>query len=309
MTRSEFSHSQHVNAAQIPFHLQSQNFGGQSMISDLKRVLVRAPDSSFAHADPELWHYTEKINYEKAQQEHDYLMSIFTKEGVEVIYHKEPLPRHADAIYVHDPVLITNWGAILLRMGKELRRGEEAAMKNTLVSLNIPILHELSEQSFAEGGDTLWLDEKTLIVGRGFRTNLTAIQELAFILNPLGIQVEYFDLPYDLGERACLHLQSFISLVDEKKAIVYRKLMPSAFYQLLRSRNFELIDVPDEEYLSMGCNVLCIRPGVCVALENNQITIKKLRDAGCKVHTYDGANISLKAEGGPTCLTRPLLRL
>lgn len=293
----------HIHAEPV-----AKNYGGQSMIGTLKNVLVRKPDASFGEADPKKWHYTAKPSLELARAEHDQFVGILKQEGVEVTYHDVPLTDHADAIFVHDPILITDHGAIVLKMGKNLRNGEEAAIRQKVESLGIPILYELSGEASAEGGDMLWLDEKTLVIGRGFRTNQDGIDQIRTALTPFGIDVMQFDLPYDQGKEACLHLQSLISLVDDKKAVVYLRDMPVAFVNLLKERGFQLLEVPEDEYPTMGPNILAIKPGVVLTIEGNPKTKKLLEQAGCKVYTYKGNEISKKAEGGATCLTRPILR-
>lgn len=286
----------------------SIKFGGQSMVGDLKTVLVRKPSAAFGAADPARWNYTAAPNLEKALVEHEHLVNILRQEGVDAVYHDSTLNTHADAMFVHDPAIVTDFGAIILKMGKDLRNGEEAAMKETFQKMGVPIFSELTGNAKAEGGDTLWLDSKTLIVGRGFRTNQAGIDQLRNALAPKGVDVIAFDLPCDQGKQACLHLQSLISLVDYKKALVYLKFFPVAFLELLEERNFSLIEVPDDEYPSMGSNVLAIKPKVCLTLQGNTKTKERLEHAGCRVHTYVGNEISLKAEGGATCLTRPVWR-
>jgi N-dimethylarginine dimethylaminohydrolase len=283
-------------------------YGGQSMVWPLRKVLVRAPDASFVVENPTLWHYAAKPNLADAIVEHKDFVKILKDHGVEIIYHKEKMEGLADAIFVHDPAIITDHGAIILKMGKNLRSGEEAGLKNHFMKAGIPILAELSGQATAEGGDCLWLDPKTLLIGRGYRTNDEGIQQIHQAVKPHGIKVIAFDLPFDQGKEACLHLQSLISLVDEKMAVVFRKLMPVALIQLLEDRGFTLIDVPEDEYQSMATNILAIAPKVCLTLEGNHKTKAKLEQAGVKVFTYRGNEISLKAEGGATCLTRPILR-
>ncbi|MCS5711974.1 dimethylarginine dimethylaminohydrolase family protein [Candidatus Berkiella aquae] len=286
-----------------------QNYGGQTMVGDLKIVVVRKPDESFGKADPKTWHYTSQPNLEKAQKEHDDFVAILKKQDIQVVYHDQPLNNLADAIFVHDPALITNHGAIILSMGKPLRKGEESALKNKFKALNIPILFELHGKATAEAGDILWLDNKTLAIGRGFRTNQEGIDQIKNTLAPFNIKVVQVELPYDQGKEACLHLQSLISLVDHKKALVYPKFLPVSFIEHLKEKGFALIEVPEHEYNSMGPNVLAIKPNVCLTIEGNNETKSRLEAAGCKVHTYEGNEISHKAEGGATCLTRPILRL
>ncbi len=286
----------------------TQHYGGQSMVAPLQTVLVRRPDEAFGAADPLLWHYTDQCYLPLAQQEHDAFVNTLLGNGVEVVYHDAALPDHADAIFVHDPVLMTDRGAIILRMGKPLRTGEEEAMALTLQRLGVPILYRLSGEATAEGGDLLWLDERTLAVGLGFRTNAAGFAQLGDALAGSGVTLVPVQLPYFEGPEACLHLMSLISLVDVDLAVVYRPLLPVPFYRLLVERGIELIDVSDEEFATMGTNVLALGPRRCLMLDHNHETRAALEAAGCRVVTYRGDEMSLKAEGGATCLTRPILR-
>lgn len=278
------------------------------MIAPLKKVLVRAPDNGFAVSDPVKWHYVSRPILDIAKAEHRQIIEILENEGAKVYYHNEPLPELADSVYVHDPVLITERGAVILRMGKPLRRGEEEAVERCLQGLGIPTYYRLHGEATAEGGDLFWVDEKTLAVGQGFRTNRAGFDQLREALEPLGVEVIAVDLPYWEGQESCLHLQSMISLVDNGIALVNLRFLSVPFVTELKERGFTLIEVPDEEFLSMGPNVLCIRPGVCLTIEGNPITKKRMEEAGIRVYTYKGDEISLKAEGGATCLTRPILR-
>jgi N-dimethylarginine dimethylaminohydrolase len=285
-----------------------KDYGCQSMVRPLRRVLVKRPDQSFGQADPVKWHYLDWPDLEQAQQEHDALVTILRNAGAEIIYHDVLQPERADAIFVHDPVIITNRGAIILRMGKALRRGEEVAMARTLESLGIPLHYRLHGPARAEGGDLLWVDEYTLAVGQGFRTNTEGLRQLEEALQDQPVEIIPVPLPYYYGPEACLHLMSLISIVDDDLAVVYLPLMPVFFWQALKDRGFRLIEVPDEEFETMGTNVLALAPGQCLMLEGNPSTRQSLEKAGCQVQTYPGNEISLKAEGGPTCLTRPILR-
>jgi N-dimethylarginine dimethylaminohydrolase len=278
------------------------------MVAPLRRVLVRRPDRSFAVDDPELWHYAGRPDLVAAQREHDDLVAILRRAGAEVIYHDEPQDGRADAIFVFDPALITDAGAVILRMGKERRRGEEAALARRIAALGIPIHATLHGTALAEGGDLLWLDHQTLAVGLGFRTNAEGLRQLGAVLGNQGVTLVPVELPYYGGPAACLHLLSLISIVDYDLAVVYPSLLAVPFWQLLERRGFRLIEVPDQEFATMGTNVLALAPGECLMLEGNPITQRRLEAAGCRVQTYRGNEISLKAEGGPTCLTRPILR-
>ena len=285
-----------------------KTYGSQSMVEPLTRVLVRRPDVAFGNADPARWHYVSQPDLEVAQTEHDALVTTLREEGCEVLYHETSLPDHADAIFTHDPVIVTDAGAVVLRMGKVDRRGEEAAIATTLEALDVPILATLEGEATAEGGDLVWLDHQTLAVGRGYRTNAEGFRQLTAALRPLGVETIEVQLPHGDGPVSCLHLMSFISMLDRDLAVVYPPLVPVPFMELLAERGIALVEVPEEEYPTMGPNVLALAPRRCLAIEGNPITKRRMEAAGCEVLTYSGLELSLKAEGGATCLTRPIYR-
>ena len=288
--------------------MRNRTYGSQSMIAPLRRVLVKRPEQAFASVDPVAWHYTSQPDLEGARQQHDALVQTLLDAGVEVLYHDEPQPDHADAVYVFDPAIVTDQGAIVLSMGKNLRRGEESFMSRRLEALGVPIHYALHGAALAEGGDLLWVDHDTLAVGLGFRTNAQGLAQIREALDGQGITVVPVELPYFTGPDACLHLLSLISIVDHKLAVIYPPLMSVPFWQFLQDRGFRIVEVPEQEFMTMGPNVLALAPGQCLMLEGNPITQRRLEQAGCQVLTYKGDEISLKAEGGPTCLTRPILR-
>ncbi len=283
-------------------------YGSQSMVAPIRKVLVKRPDRAFAVEDPQTWSYTSRPDLEMARREHDAFAAILKEAGAGVSYHEEPQPDRADAIFVHDPAIVTDRGTIVLSMGKELRRGEETALATRLKALGVPILHTLRGKARAEGGDLLWLDHDTLAVGQGFRTNAEGYRQLRRALRPLGVDTIPVDLPYFHGPQACLHLMSLISLVDQNLAVIYPPLFPVALWRELKDRGFDFLEVSDREFETMAPNVLAVAPRACVMLDGNPVTKRLLEDAGCRVRTYRGNEISLKAEGGPTCLTRPYLR-
>jgi len=278
------------------------------MVEPLKRVLVRRPDEAFGNADPAHWHYVSQPELEKARAEHDALVATLREAGCEVLYHEAELPEHADAIFTHDPVIVTDEGSIILRMGKEQRRGEETAIGTALEDFGVATLATLEGEATAEGGDLLWLDHDTLAVGRGYRTNAEGLRQLTAALRPLGVATVEVQLPHGDGPVSCLHLMSFISMLDHDLAVVHLPLMPVPFVELLSGRGIEMVEVPEEEYPTMGPNVLALAPRRCLMIEGNPVTRKRLEAAGCEVLTYRGEELSLKAEGGATCLTRPILR-
>jgi dimethylargininase len=283
-------------------------FGGHNMYGRLKRVIVRRPNNSFCTGEPEKWNYTSSPDLASAQNEHDALVAILEQNDTEIIYHDNELTGLADSIYVFDPILMTNNGAIILKMGKDLRRGEEEGMREIIQQSGIPVLGKLTGDAMAEGGDLLWIDSYTLAAGVGFRTNKSGIEQIQNLLKPQNVNIIPVELPYFNGAQACLHLLSLISIVNNKLAVIYPKLLSVPFWQYLSDIGFQFIEVPEEEFLTMGPNVLALKPGVCLMLQGNPVTKQRLETAGCQVYTYQGHEISLKAEGGPTCLTQPVLR-
>jgi N-dimethylarginine dimethylaminohydrolase len=281
-------------------------YGCQSMVARLRRVLVRMPDDAFAAANPEQWHYASQPLLEIAQDEHRALVHLLEDAGVEIIVDDEASRDLADAIYVHDPAIIANEGAILLRMGKALRRREPELMEPCLEAAGVPIHYRLHGEALAEGGDLLWLDHNTLAVGLGYRTNMQGLRQLQEALPK--VEILPVQLPYYHGPDACLHLMSTISLVDHDLAVIYKPLTSVPFIQELERRGFRFVEVPEQEFPTLGPNVLAVAPSQCIMLDGNPITQRRLEAAGCVVTTYKGDEISLKAEGGPTCLTRPVWR-
>jgi N-dimethylarginine dimethylaminohydrolase len=213
-----------------------------------------------------------------------------------------------DAIFPYDPVITTDAGAILCRMGKDLRQDEVALAEQTMANLGIPVVGRIEAPGKVEGGDCLWLDAHTLAVGRGYRTNAEGIRQLGAILATQDVTVIPVDLPHWHGPAECLHLLSLISLLDERLAVVHLPLLATPFVQLLQERGITMVEIPEEEFATQGTNVLATAPRQCIMLRENVETARRLRAAGCEVTVYAGDEISHNRSGGPTCLTRPLLR-
>lgn len=286
----------------------SARFGGHSMHGRLRRVLVRRPDAAFAVDDPAAWNYTSRPDLDAAQRQHDALVAVLEGSGVEVLCHDEDQPGRADSIFVYDPVWITDGGSIVLAMGKFARQGEEEPLARRLEAAGVPILARLEGDARAEGGDLLWLAPDLLVAGLGFRTNEQGVAQLAKALGPLGVEVVGVDLPYWQGPAACLHLLGSISILDHDLAVVDERLLPVRLWSWLRERGFRLVPVPPEEVATQAPNILALAPGHGLAIDGNPVTRRRLEKAGCRIDVYPADELSLKAEGGPTCLTRPVLR-
>jgi dimethylargininase len=280
-----------------------RSYGCQSMTAKLRSVLLRNPDE----ASCARWRdfgWRSEPDFASLVGELEGLAGLLESVGAEVVF-GEPVAGDLDAIYTFDPMIVSERGAIVLRPGKELRRPEMPASVDDMERLGIPVVATLEAPATAEGGDLLWLDEQTLLAGRGYRTNAAGVEALRAALP--GVDVVEFDLPHFHGPGEVMHLLSLINLVAPDLAAVYLRLAPVRLVELLHERGVRIIDVPDEEFESMGPNVLAVEPGVVIALARNRETQRRLEKLGVDVRTYEGIELS-KGDGGPGCLTRPLLR-
>jgi dimethylargininase len=277
----------------------------QDQVSPLRRVYVRAPEPDAAGAWRAYgWHAAPDAA--RAAKEHEALREALEDAGAEVVVGRTPSGGNPDAIYVYDPVLVTDAGTILLRPGKTGRRGEPELARADLEAAGVPVVAALGEPALAEGGDLCWLDARTLLAGIGYRTNAAGVEALRELMP--GVDVVAFDLPHAGGPEACTHLLSFVSMLDVDLAVAYLPQLPVRLVQLLAERGVRIVEVPDEEAATMGPNVLALAPRVALALEGNPATRSRMEREGVDVRTYRGEWISLAGDGGPTCLTRPLER-
>ncbi|MGE7940894.1 dimethylarginine dimethylaminohydrolase family protein [Lysinibacillus xylanilyticus] len=284
-----------------------------SMYAPLKHVIVKHPKDAFRsqeHLSDEwkTFNYLSEPNYNEALREYAEFTSILEKYVEKIDYLPESEEVGLDSLYAHDPVKFTPKGAIILKSGKKLRQSEAAVYKTFLQEKGIPIIGELTGDAVADGGDIVWLDGRTLVVGRGYRTNDEAIRQLKDMTADIVDEFIVVQLSHDLGEAECLHLMSFISMVDKDLAVVHSRLMPVFFRQLLIERGIQLVEVPKDEYDALGCNVLALAPRVCMLPNGNPMTKQQLLDAGATVYEYKGNEITVKGTGGPTCLTCPVVR-
>src|SRR5262249_20499695 len=291
----------------------TQNVGSQSMVTPLRRVIVKRPQQAYVNSAKiaAQWKdlvYTAAPDLQRAGEEHARFVGLLQSAGCEILYLPEDDRTGLDSIYTHDPSITTDAGVIIFQTGKKARRGEGPAMADALREWNIPVLGFVDGDATAEGGDMVWLDHRTLMAGRGFRTNAAGIARLRALLAPLSVEVFEVPLPYWTGPHDCLHLMSFISMLDHDLAVVYRKIMPVPLVELLEAHKVQMIDIPEQEYPTQACNVLAIAPKNIVTLAGNPVTSKRLKEAGCIVHEFSGEEISFKGAGGPTCLTRPIFR-
>jgi dimethylargininase len=273
------------------------------MTAPLQRVLVCEPRPH----DLRFWRdygWQTEPNAAGIAREHEALCELLAEAGAEVVFAETLVEGNPDAIYVYDPTLIADDGAVLLRPGKRARRGEPEALSVDLARAGVPIAGHLNEPALAEGGDLIRLDERTLLVGLGYRTNRAGADRLAELT---GLDVVRFDLPHWHGEREVMHLLSLLSPLADDLVVAYPPLLPARLAQLLAERGIEIVAVPDEEFDSMGANVLALAPREALVVEGNPETRRRLERAGVEVTSYEGRELS-KGDGGPTCLTCPLLR-
>jgi dimethylargininase len=286
--------------------IEPKLYGCQSMTGELRRVLVRAPRAEDLRGWGACGWRAEPDPVEIAR-EHEAFCDTLERAGAEVVLAEsiEAIAGNADAIYTYDPALVLNEGALLLYPGKVCRRAEPAALGEDLERAGIPVAGRLEADEWAEGGDCCWLDERTLLVGRGYRTNDCGVAALRRLLP--GVEVITFDLPHWHGRAEVMHLLSLLSPLAPDLVITYPPLLPVRLAELLERRGIELVAVPDEEFETMGPNVLALAPRVALAVDGNPETRRRLEQAGVEVLVYEGKELS-KGDGGPTCLTRPILR-
>jgi N-dimethylarginine dimethylaminohydrolase len=280
------------------------HFGTSDMYSTLRTVLVRTPTTAGEFVADGHWREPDRdLLLVQHQQFVDLLSGLGAK--VEVVAPAEGL---VDAVYAHDPMTMTPYGALLYQMRKPIRAPEPAVVRADLERLGVPIVGELTGDAVSDGGDKIWLDERTFVIGRGYRTNLAAIEQIRAILTPYGIDVIAVDLPHFLGPDAVLHLMSVVSPLDRDLAVIYPTLAPVALLELLEERGITTIPVDEDEFWTQGANILAVGPRRVVLAAGNDKVHKLLLDAGVEVHVFDGSEVAVKGDGGPTCLTQPLWR-
>ena len=253
--------------------------------------------------------FTSMPRLAAAIEEYERFLDILRSTGTTI----HQLPRNAettlDSIYARDASIVSPKGLILCRMGKRARQSEPHAQEHALAAMDlpIPVYGRIDAPGLVEGGDVVWLDERTMVVGRGYRTNAEGIRQLRVLLGE-SVDLIEVPLPHWHGENDVMHLMSLVSPVDRDLAVVYSRLLPVPFRQLLLERGYRFVEVPDSEFESMGCNVLALGPRHCVMIGGNPVTRAALEHAGVEVREYTGNEISAKGAGGPTCLTRPIVR-
>lgn len=286
-------------------HTRLSRYGAQSMTAPLRQVLLRKPGATFATAYDNPAHgFRHPVDYARAQREHAALCDLLARLGVTVHLvngdHLGP-----DSIYVFDPLLVARNGAIPLRSGKPTRLGEEKALEAWTLGAGIPTRGRIEWPGTVDGGDTLWLRPDLFCIGRSLRTNTAGATQLAAIV---GGHVEIFDMPYWRGPSDVLHLLSVISPISDDLVVAFLPLVPAGLTEILAELGTRLLAVDEDEFETLGCNILAVRPGVVVLAEGNPQICSDLAAAGCEVHTFAAHEIGLNGSGGPTCLTRPILR-
>ena len=289
------------------------NIGCNSMVDPLRRLIMKSPlcawkDKYNVKKNWKDLYYSAEPNFDKAVLQYNNLISIIKSFGIDILMLPNNDNTSLDSIYTHDAGIATSSGIIICNMGKKSRKNEPKALKGFLSDNNISVIGEIKYPGIIEGGDIIWINNRTIAVGEGYRTNKEGIRQLKEILGDEIDDLIRVPLPHWLGPESCLHLMSNVSPIDNNLYLIYPKLLPVKFIKYLKSLNIKLINVPDKEYESMACNVLSLAPKKCIMMSGNPITKKLLESNNVEVFTYDGSEISLKGAGGPTCLTRPIYR-
>src|SRR3984957_12849382 len=297
----------------MPETIAAIRFNGHFMVGGLERALVCSPRTA-GWNQPEradLWQelgFLHAPNFEKAQAQHDTLCRELESAGVEVAELQPAEDFSLDAVYAHDASLATDFGLVVMRLGKVSRLAEGGRHGAFAVAGGIPMFGRIAAPGTTEAGDIVWLDSKTLLIGRGSRTNAEGIRQMRDLLAPQGIEVLSAPLPYGAGPSACLHLMSLISLLDEKTVLVDLPWLAVETVELLQSRGYKFIEIDYSERETLACNVLALGGKRLLAIEENHKTNDRLRQSGFDVRTFPGNELCINGGGGPTCLTRPVLR-
>lgn len=289
------------------------NDTSQSEVGWITRLIVKEPRHAFQSqaaiaAQWQALNFTGAPDFARAVGQYENFVALLRHKNREIAFLPPADGTGMDSIYVRDAAVVSDRGVVLCRMGKALRTGEPAAQETAFRALGLTILGAIQPPGKLEGGDVVWLDERTLAVGRGYRTNDSGIAQLREFLGDGIDELIAVPLPHHRGPGDVFHLMSILSPVDRDLAVVYSPLTPVPFREQLLERGFTFVEVPDEEFESMGANVLALAPRHCVLLAGNPITRSRLEAVGAEVSEYEGSEISLKGGGGPTCLTRPLRR-
>lgn len=286
-------------------------FGAEDRSKPLARVIMRVPGAAMAKADPKDWHYGPGFDPARADAQHAELAQIVQNSGAQVHWMPSDDDGLSDAVFVQDPSFVTRHGAVILNMGKALRRGEPDLHAAVYKALDVPVIGRLNGDQTVESGDCFWLDPQVLAVGRGARTNQAGITALGDILRPYGIEVQAYDLPWWAGPEACLHLMSLVSPLGPDIALIHAPLLPYALWSDMTARGWTLLQAPEDEFLASGglsLNVLALGPRDLVMVDGFPKTRHLMEQAGCRVQVFAGDALCIACEGGPTCLTRPVLR-
>jgi arginine deiminase len=281
-------------------------FGAQSLIDRLDWVLVHRPADEYTTEAWTAYGLDGTPDLARAQRQHDAFVDILQDHGAEVAYLEEHTSIQCSATF--DPALVTDEGAVILQSGRPERQVEGLPMARKLTELGIPILGWVQGAGVMDGGDTTWLDSQTLLVGLGYRTNAEGVRQLRYILDGVVPEIITFDNPHFRGPGYVLHLMSYLSLVAADVAVVYSPLMPVRLRTMLLERGYRLVEVPDAEFATEGCNVLALEPGKAVMVAGNTATAAALREHGVEVIDFEGDEICVRRKSGPTCNTRPLRR-
>jgi dimethylargininase len=289
----------------------TQTHGCQNMAAPLHRVLMRRPGPSLATADPKFWHYGPSFDGARAIAQYAVFGQLVEASGTEILWLDDLGDGLADAMFTHDPSLMTDHGAIILRMGKPARATEPALHEAAYRAAGIPILGRIEAPGTVEGGDCVWVTHDILAIGRGVRSNEAGITQMRALLAPLGVTVLGFDLPFASGVEACLHLMSIISPLADDLALVHLPMLPFAFWQLLTENGITLVAAPEAEFAAsngLNLNVLPLKPRDVLMVDGFPGTRAAMEAAGCRVTPFAADALCIPCEGGPTCLTRPILR-
>lgn len=289
------------------------NYGAQDMVSSLKKVLMKKPQNYMSKVNLKKWNYESPLSQKMIEENYNEFYQIIKNSVAEIVdlnieNENEEL---CDSIFTHDPSLVINEGAIILNMGKKLRKKETEEHEKLYNSIDIPIIGKIIDEGTVEGGDCLWIKNNTLLVGESFRTNPSGINQLKKILNYYDVKVIPIKLPKQNNVNSCFHLMSLVSMLDHDLAIGCMSLLSFDLIKIFNDNNIKLISIPEDEYFkskTLAVNILTLSPRELVLIKGYPKTAELLLNEGSHINLFNGNELCIKTEGGPTCLTRAILR-
>ena len=279
--------------------------GISTQYKQLKSVLIHRPGKEMSElVDPDSVQMLAIPDTKLASEQHDALAAAFKAEGVEVHYVEPDGVPTPNQMFCADLMFMTPEGAIIARPASTVRAGEERWVARRLAQLGIPIVKSIRGNGVFEGADAAWIDEDTVMVATGHRTNHEGLAQVTAILNEMGVEVFHVGLPY-----GSMHLMGGLRIIDKDLALCWPGRVPYDTVAYLREHGFDVYFIPDldEAVNGMPLNLVTLAPKKVLMPAGNPVSDEFYNDLGitCKTVKIDEL---IKAAGAVGCLSGILER-